>query len=1212
MAMRLNRAPVLLLTVGGVALLVLAIVIIVYMRDGQSPRQGEETRPLTRHVERQPFASGDGHTGEAKRGEGTDPDAAGPEPSETGAGDAATGEAADEIEPTGYSIAGRVVDENGAGIADAEVEVLDGTSNRWWDLTVFHTLKTNETGAFSGKDMPRRRLVLRADKEGYCACRRGYEHVQHVAVLYPVEYSPERNEVTGITLVVRHGLRITGHVVDENGQPIPGATVELRSAGRELEVTTDEQGKFVATGLAPGAYRLGPQADGFLSPVKYYWQQFSAGEEDIVFQLERTVAVEGTVYLAETGEPVAGAVVSGVEKLSGPYHRGQDQVQADEVGRFSLAVSSHRKTSLYAHWENYVSDEEVVVDPLADVESAEPVVLELVRASAISGMVVEKETGELIAGVRVQTYARPPWRWVNATSDEAGHFRLVGLRAGRHELQAISEDYTLPEERVRVDVVAGTDTTGVQLTVVRNPDEVFGPVSGRVVDAQGKPVAAALVCALIGERLRPANRASVLSDADGKFTIPARRTPIAGLLAVHPDYIHTYVPVHKPEADGGAASPVFIVLEQGGASIEGIVRDRNGTCRENLAVILHALRGIVPVETTGRPSGPGYTLKSDITDGQGQFRITGIAPGTYWLETVFAGLRHRSENIELKAGQRVTGVELTLTAAAQISGKVTTPDGTPIDGIRVNAEGPEMEQGRRRAEWAITDAEGNYRLDSFRHGDECTVYPNVRPEQPYAATVDRHNTKVTCPAEHVDFVLEPVEHGTLEVSAYRSKDGAPLTQFHVGLRPEGDRGTYRSERAVLTDGRIELDNVHCGTYVIDVSAAGMIRSVIEPVEIRAGETVQHTAFLDESAVIKGVVVRKSDGSPVTRFELDLHRKMSDQRTAHSGGWFQNLDGSFECAQDIVPGTYRIEIRPEELPTVTTEPFTIVADAESVHRIEIPDGLTLKGRVVNESGQGVAKATLDLYVRAENGRPRQRRVPTDERGTFAIAGLPVGEGRLRANHPDYAELVMKDLRITNDPPMDDLVLVLGEGVRVFGRITCRAGDRAPSHVELWPQDGSGRLHADVDERGGFEFPHVVPGTYCASVSETNACSGLFQVTEGQDREVNLNLSSAGSLAGRISFVPLEGDAELSVHLRRCDPATGQTFGQSPSADVNDDGSYTIDMLLPGTYRVRVYASRRDSRNCRSVRTTTVPRQAYVAISPNTEATANVTVIEQPER
>jgi len=62
---------------------------------------------------------------------------------------------------------------------------------------------------------------------------------------------------------------IQGTVLDANGAALPGAAVELRNSGTNLvrDVTTDEDGRFVAPQLPPGRYTITVSKQGFATLV---------------------------------------------------------------------------------------------------------------------------------------------------------------------------------------------------------------------------------------------------------------------------------------------------------------------------------------------------------------------------------------------------------------------------------------------------------------------------------------------------------------------------------------------------------------------------------------------------------------------------------------------------------------------------------------------------------------------------------------------------------------------------------------------------------------------------------------------------------------------------------------------------------------------------------------------------------------------------------
>ena len=65
-----------------------------------------------------------------------------------------------------------------------------------------------------------------------------------------------------VTFTVATQYAIKGKVVDENGNPVPGATVVVKGTG--LTATTDENGYFIVSVAKPGTYTLCAKKDGYL------------------------------------------------------------------------------------------------------------------------------------------------------------------------------------------------------------------------------------------------------------------------------------------------------------------------------------------------------------------------------------------------------------------------------------------------------------------------------------------------------------------------------------------------------------------------------------------------------------------------------------------------------------------------------------------------------------------------------------------------------------------------------------------------------------------------------------------------------------------------------------------------------------------------------------------------------------------------------------
>ena len=96
---------------------------------------------------------------------------------------------------------------------------------------------------------------------------------------------------------------LLGSVVDVQGNPLSGVTLKLLYHGnvtREIEVSTDDAGKFARLGLQQGPYELTAQKDGF--DVETLSFSLNVGRRAL---LTLTLLPEGARRMAELAPPVA-------------------------------------------------------------------------------------------------------------------------------------------------------------------------------------------------------------------------------------------------------------------------------------------------------------------------------------------------------------------------------------------------------------------------------------------------------------------------------------------------------------------------------------------------------------------------------------------------------------------------------------------------------------------------------------------------------------------------------------------------------------------------------------------------------------------------------------------------------------------------------------------------------------------------------------------
>jgi protocatechuate 3,4-dioxygenase beta subunit len=215
----------------------------------------------------------------------------------------------------GTTVSGRVVDANGAGVSGALVAwantdmSLDETSFRVFspfsDYGRMSEKQTDGQGRYRMGVPPGSGCVI-AEKPGLRVGAKCHVDVQI------------GHETSGVDIVLRDGLRITGRVVDASGSPIAGADVlattpdtahdpSMRRAYR-YRVKSGADGRFVMNGLPPQAMALAALTETASSPLVDVdlEKQRSA---DVELRLEYNGTLAGVVKESD-GKPVAFASVN--------------------------------------------------------------------------------------------------------------------------------------------------------------------------------------------------------------------------------------------------------------------------------------------------------------------------------------------------------------------------------------------------------------------------------------------------------------------------------------------------------------------------------------------------------------------------------------------------------------------------------------------------------------------------------------------------------------------------------------------------------------------------------------------------------------------------------------------------------------------------------------------------------------------------------------
>lgn len=593
---------------------------------------------------------------------------------------------------------------------------------------------------------------------------------------------------------------LSGRVVDADGAPVAGATVELLvrvwvdqglPAGASVDppapsatTETDEEGRFTLP-LAPG--RRGTLRVRKAGSEPIHSILALAGD-----RFELRIAGKGEIaarVVDVDGAPVAGAQV----RAWGPTDATDRRTlfgSTDEKGRVVLSGAPPGFYEVEAEANGYGSPEtrnRKVWVPSGGSTSAE---ILLLPAREIRGIVRDAATKRPVEGAEVG--------WAVGLRDPVvtgadGTFRLEGSAAAyAGTVYARAPGYALGS-------APATSSPVIDLA------PGFA-VTGRVVSSVGEPVPGAPIAA--ATPWKPTDR-----QADVVFgtTRPDGGFRLEGLRRGLPHHLLVRAPGH------GRVSVGFEVPGEGAAPVDlGEVRLPSA----------HTLAGIV-VSTDGEPL-LGSTLHlssgSDVrelsVDGSARFRITDLPPGELDLQTNAPGAPPVMSRVVISEDEPETELVVTLPGTKSLHVTVRDPEGRPVPAVRLTMLG--MFRRRHQLAMVWTDASG------------CATF-HCLPETEYDLSVDGSSLRDDLPPLRVppgrsvtpsgqDVEIRLLSAVPTEILAL-DPDGKPLPYHQLAVTyPDGSeywaQTDWRGRATVLADPDGTFD-VEIADFRIPIDAEGL-------------------------------------------------------------------------------------------------------------------------------------------------------------------------------------------------------------------------------------------------------------------------------------------------------------------------------------------------------------------------------------------------------
>ena len=669
---------------------------------------------------------------------------------------------------------------------------------------------------------------------------------------------------------------VSGVVVDEAGRPVAGAEVRISSS---FAVRTSPEGRFRVERVPTGrTFELAVVRPGFAPSLRTGFTPKPGAVPPLRITLRRGRTVSGTVKDGE-GKPAAGVEVelarSRAVSISetAPPDRGLHQTVTGSDGRFTLPDLPAGRFDLAALGPGFRSP---LAQALPVVPGTEPLDLGTftLERKALEGRVRDPE-GRPVAGaevwVRSKDWAREWWdvdfesERPAAVTGADGRFEIPDLPSrGWEGLLVCRKGFT----EAFAAFPAGEPVEAVLVPRI--------PISGKVLDLRGEPVAGAMVSAWlsgggVGDVIYPNGPClpdPPRTDAEGRFSLDLEEPGWYDVSAEAEGYLLAVREVVRVPS----GEEVVLTLEAGAPDEEGGPPPR------------------VPREIRGRVLGPdGEPVEGALVSTVLGDRTTTDADGSFLLFAQDEGdPAVRAEKEGYGAGftgplqPPVSGVEIRLTQGLSLTGRLLglEPEELARAAVRAAVSGaPER--------WAALDPDGRYQILDLPPG-EWTVTATAGPR-----AVEE---TVTLSPDAWESVHDLVFRPTWEVWGRAISESGPLAGVEIGFFKDGQAPAWIESGE---DGTFSV-RLEDGEYSALASVEGYFGSEEERTVTVAGAPIGVDFELHKGATVTGRILGLEPG----RGRASLKASLQGGEVAHSGEVDQ--DGSYRIT-GLSPGVWELEI-----------------------------------------------------------------------------------------------------------------------------------------------------------------------------------------------------------------------------------------------------------------------------------------------------------------
>jgi len=562
----------------------------------------------------------------------------------------------------------------------------------------------------------------------------------------------------------------------------------------------------------------------------------------------------------------------------------------------------------------------------------------------------------------------------------------------------------------------------------------------------------------------------------------------------------------------------------------GIVRDRKGNPVAGAKVIVRT----------------PHVTASAVTDAEGRYRIDGLTLRTGRIEIRAPDLVDvSSRDVWIDS---VAGVPLAfeLHEGRSLVGRVVDGRGAGVAGIRVRVDGDSIKE-------SVTVGSGDYRIAGLEPGYVTITagsaeYPEVEAQVLIPAGSGQAYRDIT------------VRRGATVAGRVADSAGRPVAGAMVNVlgRMEdwalsGDEGQFTLV-GVSPDSDARITATHDDYF--------SVRS--DELRLRPGEVFGGLELVMERGGRVHGHILTPENTPAAGVRVGLDVIEAEGNTGDILDPTTDAKGAFRISR-IPPGRYRVVVRGRSKSSSREVEIGAAGAVVDDIVLVLPAVAPIRGRVEDASGTPVHGAIVEAFATDAADGGSQASVVTDKDGSFSLPGLPAG------GYVVGSRLPVGGPSVRSEPVTEgasDLVFQLPTPGALAGTVTDGEGHPATSfEVRITPQEGDVVRVPVTSGDGAFRVGGVAPGRYEVLVRTSVGGSAVpLPVLVEPGRETGglaLRVAAGESIWGTVLF---KGGAPAPGVVVVARPDASLKDGPERSTTTNADGSFSVEGLVAGTYRL----------------------------------------------